>query len=68
MERTEFVTMEIEMKNLQKEPANGGDSSKSFWGGTLISSLIEHSTQEVGTVEELPRLYSTCAFHGNIHV
>lgn len=56
------------MKNLQKEPANGGDSSKSFWGGTLISSLIEHSTQEVGTVEELPRLYSTCAFHGNIHV
>ena len=59
--------MEVEMKNLQKEPVEGGDSSKLLWGETLISSMIEHSTQEVGTVEELPRLYSTYASYGNTH-
>ena len=25
-----FVSMDIEMKNMQKEPVEGGDSSKSF--------------------------------------
>ena len=51
--------MSIEMTDMQKPADQRQASDKLLLVGNLISSVVENPTQEVGTVIDLPRIYST---------
>ena len=53
--------MSIEMTDMQKPADQRQASDKLLLVGNLISSVVENPTQEVGTVIDLPRIYSTFA-------
>lgn len=47
------------MTDMQKPADQGQASDKLLLVGNLICSVVENPTQEVGTVIDLPRIYST---------
>lgn len=49
------------MTDMQKPADQRQASDKLLLVGNLISSVVENPTQEVGTVIDLPRIYSTFA-------
>ena len=53
--------MSIEMTDMQNPADQRQASDKLLLVGNLISSVVENPTQEVGTVIDLPRIYSTFA-------
>ena len=49
------------MTDMQNPADQRQASDKLLLAGNLISSVVENPTQEVGTVIDLPRIYSTFA-------
>ena len=51
--------MSIEMTDMQKSANQQQTSDKLLLVENIICSVVENSTQEVGTVIDLPHIYST---------